>query len=137
MADAFVEGDVIRYPYRWAAERDEDRSIEGSKERPCCLVLLVRDAAGRPTIFLAPIRSKPPRPGQKALNIPDTERRRAGLDRHADAWIYVDEVNADLLNESWYLTPREPMGSFSRSYLSKIAVAIRANVVSARGVVRR
>lgn len=137
MADAFVEGDIIRYAYRWVAERDEDRSVEGSKDHPCCLVLLVRDAAGRPTIFLAPISSKPPRADQKALNIPDTERRRAGLERHVDAWIYIDEVNADLLHESWYLTPQAPMGSFSRSYLSKIAAAIRANITSAKGVVRR
>ena len=134
---ALAEGDVIRYPYRWTAERDQGRSIEGIKDRPCCLILLIQDAAGRPTIFLAPISSKPPRADQEALSIPDTERRRAGLDRHPDAWIHVDEVNADLLNESWYLTPQEPMGSFSRSFLAKIATAIRANVRSARGLVRR
>ena len=137
MSHAFAEGDIIVYPYRWVAERDEGRSPEGSKDRPCCLVLLIQDAAGRPTIFLAPISSKPPRADQIALEIPETERRRAGLEKYSEAWIYLDELNADLLNESWYLEPQKPMGSFARSFLAKVAAGIRANVGKGRAVSRR
>jgi hypothetical protein len=137
MTNALSEGDVIVYPYRWVSERDEDRSPDGSKDRPCCLVLLISDAAGRPTIILAPISSKPPHAGQVALEIPETERRRAGLGKYPQAWVYVDEVNADLLNESWYLQPQTPLGSFGRSYLAKIAAGVRANVGKGRAVTRR
>lgn len=88
-------------------------------------------------MLIAAISSKPPRDDQAALEAPDIERKRAGLDRYPRARIFVDEVNQDRVADSWYLEPQERLGSFSRSYLSKISAAIAANIRAGRIVVRR
>jgi hypothetical protein len=133
----FSEGDVIVYPYRWRSERDEGRFVDGAKERPCCLVLLVTDSAGRETVILAPVSSKPPRADQTAIEIPEIERRRAGLEGYPQAWVFVDEVNADRVADSWYLEPQAPLGAFGRSFLAKVAAGIRAHAGKGKIVVRR
>ncbi len=79
MSRLFKPGEIIVYPYRWLGEAQAGRSPDGAKDRPCCVVVSVAGARGEPLILLAPISSKPPRPGQAALEIPDIERRRAGL----------------------------------------------------------
>lgn len=137
MPKALAEGDIIQYPYRWAGDAAEGRAPEGGKDRPSCLVLLIKDAAGRSVIFLAPISSKPPRGDQIALSIPETERRRAGLEKYPEAWVFVDEVNTDMLGESWYMKPQNPMGTFGRAFLAKVAAAIRTNLRARRAVNRR
>ena len=135
--NAFVAGDIIVYPYRWAAEMARGRSVDGAKDRPCCLVLATTNAHGQTVVFLAPISSKPPRPDQSALVIPDTERRRAGLERYPQAWVYVDEVNQDRPGDSWYLEPQDPLGSFGRPFFSKVAAAVSRNARAGRIVARR
>ncbi len=115
----------------------QGRSVDGAKDRPCCLVLVATNDSGQEIIFLAPISSKPPRAGQIALMVPETERRRAGLDRYAEAWVYVDEVNKDRPAESWYLEPQKPLGAFGRSFFSKVAAAVSRNAKVGRIVARR
>ncbi len=137
MANGFVAGDVILYPYRWVEEAVAGRSVDGAKDRPCCLVVTTTNARGQQIIFLAPISSKPPRAGQLALLVPELERQRAGLDRHAEAWIYVDEVNQDRPEDSWCLEPQAPLGAFSRAFFSKVAAAISRNARAGRIVARR
>jgi hypothetical protein len=136
VASAYSAGDVIVYPYRWAGERSQARAVDGAKDRPCCLVLTTIDKNGREIILLAAISSKPPRGDQAAIKVPDIERRRAGIDRYPDAWVYVDEVNQDRPADSWYLQPQTPLGAFSRSFLSKVSVAITGNI-RAGGIVAR
>ncbi len=96
-------GAIIQYPYVWAAQRDAGET-EGHKPRPVCVVLRLPD----PTkdihhLVLLAITSQPPRTGQRALEIPDTERRRAGLMRYPRAWIVVSESNYDIAEPSWYV----------------------------------
>ena len=122
------KGDVISYPYRWLREAEANRSADGAKERPCALVAAVTLKDRRTFVFLCAISSKPPSPGQVAIEIPALERRRAGLDRYPSAWVYVDETNLDVLGESWYFAPdAEPIGSFSQKFLSRVAVAAEAH----------
>ena len=85
------QGSVILYPYLWVSQRD-DGETEGRKKRPTCLVLRLDDPghAVHHLILLA-ISSQPPRPDQIAIEVPDTERRRAGLSRSPRAWIVVSE----------------------------------------------
>ena len=137
MADGLAAGEVIVYPYRWVEERDADRSQDGVKDRPCCVVVTATTSSGAILIFLAPVSSKPPRVGQTALPIPALERKRAGLERYPDAWIYVDEVNTDRPATSWYLEPQTPLGAFSKSFLAKISSEIRMHVRADRIVARR
>jgi hypothetical protein len=130
----FAAGDIIAYPYRWAAEAAEDRSIDGAKERPCCLVIRLLDGT---LIFLA-ISSKPPGADQEALEVPQIERRRAGLGKYPQAWIYIGESNRDAdLGLSWYLEPQKPMGSFSPAFLATVRRAFRESVARGGIVVSR
>jgi hypothetical protein len=119
------EGDVISYPYRWRRELLLGTAIDGSKDRPCCLVLAFTTQDGEDVIYLAAISSKAPHPDRAAITVPDIERRRAGLTRYPEAWIYVDEVNRDVPARSWYLEPQERMGAFSKSFLARISAELR------------
>jgi len=112
---------------------------EGRKNRPACLVLRIRNAK-RPVhhLVLLAISSQPPRPDQIALEIPDTERRRAGLSRYPRAWIIVSEYNYDIAEESWYFEPnRPPLGAFSPPYLREVAKALRGALSRAEARVDR
>jgi hypothetical protein len=121
------QGSVIAYPYLWAAQRDAGES-EGRKERPVCLVLRLHDAEQNlHHLVLLAITSRPPSPDQRALEIPDTERRRAGLTRYPRAWIVVSEYNYDIAEHSYYYDPNTPpLGTFSLPFLREVASALRA-----------
>ncbi len=72
MSEAPAAGDVIVYPYRWLEEARAERSPDGAKHRPCCVVVSVTDSRGETTILLTPISSKAPRAGQAALPVPES-----------------------------------------------------------------
>ena len=130
----FSAGAVIVYPYRWASEAAEGRSVDGAKERPCCLVTRLLDQS----LLLLAISSKPPAEDQEAIEIPPIERRRAGLGKYPQAWIYIGESNRDAdIGVSWYLEPQKPMGSFSPAFLTTIKQAFRASVAKGGSVVSR
>ena len=78
-ADFPVAGQVFDYHYLWKWQADRGET-EGRKIRPSCVVIVVTDRAGHHVMFIAPITSKAPDPGRTALEIPETEARRAGLD---------------------------------------------------------
>jgi hypothetical protein len=117
-------GDVVQYPYLWRRQA-EDGETEGRKDRPVCLVLAVRRSDLTHLALLA-ITSQPPQPEQKALAIPDLERRRVGLDANKAAWIMVDEYNYDIAERSFYFDRRQkPQGTFSTKFLAAIAAAFK------------
>jgi hypothetical protein len=132
-----LQGSVIAYPYLWASQHDRGES-EGRKDRPVCLLLAVHDRAHDVHhLMLLAISSQPPAPDQIALEIPDTERRRAGLTRYPRAWIIVSEYNYDIAERSFYYNPNvAPLGMFSIPYLRAIATAFRANISTASRVDR-
>jgi hypothetical protein len=71
-------GSVIRYPYLW--EREASRGeTEGRKDRPTVVVLRLTEGRSDRLILL-PVTTKPPTPGRVAVELPESERRRAGLD---------------------------------------------------------
>lgn len=123
------QGSVIYYPYLWAAQRDAGET-EGRKSRPACLLLRVRDSkSGFHHLFLLGISSQPPQLDENALEIPDIERRRAGLTRYPRAWIVVNEYNYDIAERSYYYDPNEsPLGKFSGAFLREIAKAARTSL---------
>jgi hypothetical protein len=124
-------GQVVLYPYLWQSQRD-DGETEGRKKRPACLVLRMHDKkqALHHLVILA-ISSKPPGAGQKAIEIPDTERKRAGLSRYPRAWIVVSEYNYDIEELSYYYEPGEPLGAFSAPFLRQIAMAVQSALKTA------
>jgi hypothetical protein len=87
---------------------------------------------------LLAISSQPPRPGQRALAIPEIERRRAGLSRYPNAWIVTSEYNYDILERSFYYDPSKPvLGAFSASFMAKVATELRERLRTADARVSR
>ena len=123
------QGSVIHYPYLWATQRDAGET-EGRKSRPTCLVLRISDSERNlHHMILLAISSQPPHDDQLALEVPDTERRRAGLSRYPSAWIIVSEYNYDVAEQSWYYEPSTPpLGAFSGPFIKEIAKALRLNL---------
>ena len=122
MDDRIQSGAIIDYPYLWRWQRDRGES-EGRKERPTCVLLAVR-AGGLTHLALLPISSRRPSGDQLALEIPETERKRAGLSEFHEAWITISEYNYDIAERSFYFDPSAPiLGRFSRSFVTQLARA--------------
>lgn len=129
-------GDIVLYSYLWAREHERGEET-GRKARPTCVMLIVTGKDGKPKQLLFPITSQPPTAGARAVQIPETEARRAKL--YTPAWVIVDEFNTDDLATSWAVEDAKPLGQFSRKFMARIAAeaaaAIRAG--AARSVPRR
>lgn len=85
-------GLVIRYSYLWKEEADQGRE-EGSKDRPCAIVMAVSDADGEQEILVLPITHTPPANPADAIEIPAVTKARLNLD-YERSWIVITEVNA-------------------------------------------
>lgn len=118
-ADFPSAGQVFDYHYLWKWQADRGET-EGRKKRPSCVVIVVTNAAGQHVMFIAPITSKAPDQGRVALEIPETEARRANLDTHISLWVILDELNADILEASYTLEDRSARGSFSPAFTDAI-----------------
>ncbi|MFB3150397.1 MAG: growth inhibitor PemK [Alphaproteobacteria bacterium] len=84
-------GLVIGYAYLW---HDEARRglKEGSKDRPCVIVLsTVQDELGT-VVTVAPIPHSPPKDPEAAVELPAQTKRRLGLNDEP-SWAIVSEVN--------------------------------------------
>ena len=77
--DQLRTGCVIHFPYLWVrqAERGE---TEGRKPRPVAVGVRIVRPDGNDVLVLFPITGQPPSPDRFAAEIPETEKRRAGLD---------------------------------------------------------
>lgn len=119
-------GDVWRYDYlwRWQHERGE---TAGRKPRPVAVVAVLVERRAATNLFLLPITSSPPGQARFALEIPQIERRRAGLD-DMPLWIVIDEYNHDILEESHLFDPNARIGRFSPTFHASLlrAFATRA-----------
>ena len=138
--DVPPRGTVFEYPYRWAREAVAGVSPDGQKDRTVFLVVTVVVSANRHVLYLLAISSKPPRENQVALSIPDTERRRAGLNRYPAAWIYISEFNRDVAEESFYFEPNaRRLGAFGQAFVLEVSKALAARIQTggARAVERR
>lgn len=112
-------GQVFDYHYLWKWQADQGETA-GRKKRPSCVMIVVTNAAGQHVMFIAPITSKTPDKGRTALQIPETEARRANLDSDVSLWVVLDELNADVLETSYTLEERSARGSFSPAFTDTI-----------------
>lgn len=71
-------------------------------------------------VLFFPITTKQPAAEQFAFEIPNTEKRRAGLDADLRLWIILDEYNSDLIGRSFYIEPEPPLGYFSKAFFLPI-----------------
>jgi hypothetical protein len=128
-------GAVISYPFLWLRQATAGET-EGRKSRPTAVALrLVRPEGD--AVVLLPITTQPPTKGRKAVEVPETEKQRAGLEIAARCWIMLDEFNTDVIGKSYYLEPSPPLGMFSRAFFAPVARLFVANIKAARKVDRR
>jgi hypothetical protein len=109
-----IAGDVWRYDYlwRWQHERGE---TAGRKPRPVSVVAVLVERQSFTDLFMLPITGSPPDATRLAIEIPEIERRRAGLD-DKPLWIVFDEYNHDILEQSHVFDPAARVGGFSTSF---------------------
>ena len=113
--DALQSGVVINYPYLWSRESQRGET-EGRKPRPS-VVAIRAPREGKPDlVLLFPITSKEPVAGCLAAEIPEIEKRCAGLDNTLRLWIVIDECNEEHIPGSYYLAPVPPLGRFSKGF---------------------
>lgn len=87
-----IPGLVLRYSYLWLREKERGRE-EGSKDRPCALVVALRTGEiGRSRAIVLPITHAPPREPEAAVELPRRVKLRLGLDE-APAWVVLSEWN--------------------------------------------
>lgn len=127
-------GCVIRYPYLWSREAARGET-SGRKDRPSAVGFRVARARGEDIIVLFPITSQPPAE-RFAVEIPQTEKRRAGLDSRLRLWIVLDEYNTDVIARSFHLEPVPPLGRFSKAFFLPLMRAFVRRRAAARGVER-
>jgi hypothetical protein len=82
---------VVRYAYLWRSEYELGLE-EGAKDRPCAVLLAVKDEAGERKVVVLPITHTPPKDPSHSIEIPAATKRRLGLDDDR-SWIVVTEAN--------------------------------------------
>ncbi len=119
MSDWPTEGDIWSYPYLWARQASKGET-EGRKVRPSAVAIIVEVRDGKHEIVFLAVTSQAPEPARFSVEIPDTEKRRAGQDGDKELWIILDEHNLDILEQSYYLEPKRRLGAFSSKFRSQI-----------------
>lgn len=126
-------GDVWRFPFLWSRESARGET-EGRKDRPVVLTLLVRNRNDELVVLMVPITSVPRTAGY-AVEVPEMEKRRAGLDVHMRLWIAADEANEDVPARSFYFEPGNRIGKFSAQFTKQVQ-ALMIEALKARRLQR-
>ena len=86
-------GLVIRYSFLWSLEQQAG-TFEGSKDRPCAIILALRDAGTTGIrISVLPITHSAPQTGTGThIALSREDSRQIGLDAQ-DHWIVLNEIN--------------------------------------------
>ena len=133
--DEIGSGSVIRYPYLWVRQATAGET-EGRKSRPVAVGVRIARPKGEDTLILFAITSQAPDPTRLAVEIPETERRRAGLDGSVRLWIILDEYNQDIVGQSFYLEPESLVGRFSKAFFLPVLKFFVAHRQQAKSVKR-
>lgn len=84
-------GQVIRYAYLWWNEARAGRE-DGTKNRPCSIVLTRISTAGRTVAYVVPITHTPPGNNEDGVELPLATKQRLALDMER-SWIITTELN--------------------------------------------
>lgn len=91
---------------------------------------------GDELLILFPITTQPPQPDRFAVEIPEMERWRAGLDSTVRLWLILDEYNEDVIGRSFYLEDEPPLGRFSKAFFLPLMREFIRRRSQARGINR-
>lgn len=86
-----VPGLVICYSYLWRREYERGQE-EGTKDRPCAVVMVVTGAQGDKVVTVLPVTHTPPSQADLAVEIPHATKERLGLDAER-SWLMLTEAN--------------------------------------------
>lgn len=86
-----VAGLVIRYSYLWWDEHARGRE-EGTKDRPCAVVLVMTNHDDERVVTVLPISHAPPADLKLAVEIPAPVKQRLKLDVER-SWVVLTEAN--------------------------------------------
>lgn len=130
-------GDIYYYPYLWKREGDNGET-EGRKPRECAFIAKRVDAKGDTNLFILATTGSFDGTGE-AVEIPDMEKHRAGLEADKQLWVVIDEYNHGILGKSFYFTPNRKCGAFSQAFTAIVydrffALVSRRKVNSVRRV---
>ena len=134
--DHMQSGSVINYPFLWFREADRGET-DGRKMRPTAVALRLKTDSGIDPIVLLAITSKQPTSSQAAMEIPESEKRRAGLDHDKRLWVVLDEYNSDTVGQSFYIALSSLVGHFGKTFFLSLLRAFAKVRLSARHVERR
>ena len=84
-------GLVIAYDYLWRHEHEAGRH-EGTKVRPCAIVVAIEKSKGAVEVVVAPITHLEPLSPSEGIEIPRKVKQHLGLD-HERSWIIVTDLN--------------------------------------------
>jgi hypothetical protein len=84
-------GLVIRYSYLWQSEHEQGRE-EGTKDRPCAIILALPHTGGRDSVLVVPITHSEPIDLSASIELPASIKKRLGLDTER-SWVIVSESN--------------------------------------------
>ncbi|WP_404356976.1 growth inhibitor PemK [Methylotuvimicrobium sp. KM1] len=84
-------GLVISYAYLWSNEYKQGK-LEGLKNRPCAIILVVQNEEGGKKVTVAPITHTPPSNPDAAIEIPIKVKNHLGLDSER-SWIILNDFN--------------------------------------------
>jgi hypothetical protein len=84
-------GLVIRYSYLWAREHRDGRD-EGTKDRPCAIILATHLHDGETQVLVVPVTHSPPDCLDTALELPPAVKHHLGLDAER-SWVVLSESN--------------------------------------------
>jgi hypothetical protein len=84
-------GLVISYSYLWRHE-SEAGQVEGVKDRPCAVIVVVHQEDGTNIVTVAPITHTPPSDRTVAIEIPPRVKQYLGLDSDR-SWVRLDDFN--------------------------------------------
>ena len=107
-------GLVIRYSYLWKREAAAGR-VEGARDRPCAVILVVFDRHSRQVARVLPITGSPPPDPADAIEIPGATATRLRLEG-GRSWIVVGEAN-DFVWPGPDLRPTGAEGSVAYGFL--------------------
>ena len=133
--DELQSGVVLHYPYLWGREADRGET-EGRKQRPTVVAVRLRRAGKADLLALFPITTQQPEADRIAKEIPDTEKRHAGLDHSLRQWIILDEFNAESLPGTYYLEPDARLGRLNDLFFKPLVRDFAKRIDSVKVVKR-
>lgn len=125
----------MRYPYLWHWQDIRGES-EGRKDRPTTIAAAFIARDNRRYVLLLPVTTQPPAPERIAVEVPATEKKRAGLDLNRQQWILLDEYNLDPIATSYYLQGSPQLGQFSDAFMRLLLTHFKSLLPQAKRITR-